>query len=291
MTESTQALPATLPNSNPDFPHHTWLSCDVLTLTRDDQQVALLTLHAPPANEISTAVLAALEEVVALVTAEPPRALVIASANPSAFSAGADLRELHRELEHHLAAGLTIEEGQARVSAALDRLHAVMDALDIAPFPTVAAIAGVCMGGGFELALTCDLRVCDKSARFAFPELRLGLVPGWGGTARLARECGQAILRDLLMTGRTIGAARAFELGLVQSPVARGEATMTALRMARQAAHFAPQAMRAAKALTKALPDGALAREKATFVALFAHPTVREALSRFATSTDVRPYL
>jgi enoyl-CoA hydratase/carnithine racemase len=93
------------------------------------------------------------------------------------------------------------------------------------------------------------------------------------------------------MTGRTIGAPRAFELGLIQNPVARGEATLTALRMARQAAQFAPQAMRAAKSLTKALPEGALAREKATFVELFAHPTVRAALSRFATSTDVRPYL
>ena len=274
-----------------DFPHHPWLAREMLTLTRDEANVALLTLHAPPANEISTTVLAALEEVVALTAAEPPRALVIASSNPSAFSAGADLRELHRELEHHLAQNLSMEDGQRRVAAAIDRLHAVMDALDLAPFPTVAAIAGVCMGGGFELALTCDLRVADKSARFAFPELRLGLVPGWGGTARLARECGQSILRDLLMTGRTIGAPRAFELGLIQNPVARGEATLTALRMARHAAQFAPQAMRAAKSLTKALPEGALAREKATFVELFAHPTVRAALSRFATSTDVRPYL
>jgi enoyl-CoA hydratase/carnithine racemase len=147
------------------------------------------------------------------------------------------------------------------------------------------------MGGGFELALTCDLRVCDKSARFAFPELRLGLIPGWGGTARLARECGQSILRDLLMTGRTIGAARAFELGLTQSPLARGEHVAAALRMARQAARFPPQATRFAKRLTKALPDGALAAEKRAFVELFAHPTVREALTRFAGSTDLRPYL
>lgn len=262
-----------------------------LTLTRDEDGVATLTLHAPPANEIGLEVLSALEHVLSLLRADAPRALVIASQNPSAFSAGADLRELHRELEKHLAEGQTIEAGQQRVATSLDRLHAVMDGLDLVPFPTIAAISGVCMGGGFELALTCDLRVCDKSARFAFPELRLGLVPGWGGTARLARECGQAIVRDLLMTGRTIGAARAFELGLVQSPLARGEHMNAALRMAKQAAHFAPHAMAAAKALTKALPEGALAAEKRAFVDLFAHPTVREALARFAGSTDLRPYL
>ncbi len=262
-----------------------------LTLTRDDDGVATLLLHAPPANEIGLEVLTALEQVLAVLRSSRPRALVIASKNPSAFSAGADLRELHRELEKHLAEGGTIEAGQQRVSIQLDRLHAVMDELDLVPFPTVAAISGVCMGGGFELALTCDLRVCDKSARFAFPELRLGLVPGWGGTARLARESGQAILRDLLMTGRTIGAPRAFELGLVQSPLARGEHVGAALRMAKQAASFAPHAMAAAKALTKALPEGVLAAEKRAFVDLFAYPTVREALARFAGSTDLRPYL
>jgi len=269
----------------------TLLEARTLTLTRDVDDIAVLTLHAPPANEIGLEVLGALEDVLTILEHDKPRALVIASQNPSAFSAGADLRELHHELEKHLAEGGTIEAGQARVSTQLDRLHAVMDTLDLLPFPTVAAISGVCMGGGFELALTCDLRVCDKSARFAFPELRLGLVPGWGGTARLARESGQAILRDLLMTGRTIGAKRAFELGLVQSPLARGEHLPTALRMAKQAAHFAPHAMAAAKALTKTLPHGALAAEKQTFIDLFAHPTVREALARFAGSTDLRPYL
>jgi len=250
-----------------------------------------LALDQAPANEIGLAMLADLEAVLAYTKAEPPRALVIASARPNAFSAGADLRELHQMLEQHLVGGGSMREAQAEVRHFLTRIHAVMKALDTAPFATVAAISGVCMGGGFELALACDLRVADRSARFAFPELRLGLVPGWGGTARLVRGAGAALLRDLLMTGRSLGAARAYEVGLIQSPVARGEAQPCAIRLAEQVARFAPAAVLAAKRLSKALPEGALLAEQEAFVALFADDTVRQALARFATSTDLRPYL
>lgn len=267
------------------------LERETLRLEDAGDGVVVLTLDAAPANEISTTMLAALEDVLAYTAAHPPRAMVITSARSNAFSAGADLRELQRELEKHLGGGGSIEDAQAEVRRFIDRIHAVMDAFDTAPFATIAAISGVCMGGGFELALACDLRVADKSARFAFPELRLGLVPGWGGTARLARETSPALLRDLLITGRSLGAQRAYELGLIQSPVARGEAFAIAKRMAVQAAHFSAPALQAAKRLSKALPAGALQAEKDAFVALFANPDVRAALLRFATSTDIRPYL
>lgn len=267
------------------------VSCDEgLTLARRGE-LALLLLDNPPANELGRAMLASLERALAELDTLRPRALVIASARESAFCAGADLRELHRELEAHLARGEPMAQAQAEVRRFLERMHAVMSALDHAPYPTVAAIHGACMGGGFELALACDLRVVDRSARFAFPELRLGLVPGWGGTARLAREGGASLLRDLLMTGRTLGAQRAYELGLAHAPVARGEVLPSALRMAEQAARFSPAALSAAKTLTKALPADALAREIDTFVTLFAEDTVRHALARFAGSTDLRPYL
>ena len=267
------------------------LETETLRLNRHDDQVAVLTLDAAPANEIGLRMLAGLEQVLDFLDAARPHALVITSARPQAFSAGADLRELHRELERHLTAGDTIEAAQAEVRTFLDRIHRVMERLDTAPYATIAAISGVCMGGGFELALACDIRVADRSARFAFPELRLGLVPGWGGTARLVRESGASLLRDLLITGRSLGAQRAYEVGLVQSPVARGEALPMAMRMAAQAARHSPAAMLAAKRLSKALPAGALEAEKDAFVALFAHDTVRQALARFATSTDIRPYL
>ena len=87
-----------------------------------------------------------------------------------------------------------------------DRIHAVMNALDMLPMTTVGVVRGVCFGGGFELALTCDVLIAEKSARFAFPELRLGLIPGFGGIPRLRRDVGNALIRDLLLTGHGINA-------------------------------------------------------------------------------------
>lgn len=285
---STEVQPPAGFEARLDVP--TVLTKQTLSAVRDGD-ILVVTMDSEPANEIGLQSLADLEALLEYTAMHPPRAMVFASARPNAFSAGADLRELHRELERHLGTGGDMAHAQREVRVFLDRIHGVMNALDQAPFTTIAAISGVCMGGGFELALACDLRVADKSARFAFPELRLGLVPGWGGTARLARETSPALLRDLLLTGRTLGAPRAYEVGLIQSPVARGEATRVAIAMARQTARFSPDAVAATKRLTKPLQVAELEAEKDAFVALFAKPTVREALARFANSTDIRPYL
>lgn len=122
-------------------------------------EVVTWTLDAPPANEIGQAMLRALEGALDALDAAPPRVLVIQSAREEAFSAGADLRELHRLLESHLEGGGSIAEAQAEVAVFIDRIHALMDRLDSVPWVTIAAISGVCMGGGFELALTCDIRL------------------------------------------------------------------------------------------------------------------------------------
>lgn len=209
---------------------------------------------------------------------------VITGSGPKSFCAGADLKtytmDFARRPAPEFRSRFTNGPGFGGITRNLDIFK-----------PILAAVNGFAISGGFELALACDLRVADKSARFAFPELRLGLVPGWGGTARLARETSPALLRDLLLTGRTLGAPRAYEVGLIQSPVARGEATHVAIAMARQTARFSPDAVAATKRLTKPLQVAELEAEKDAFVALFAKPTVREALARFANSTDIRPYL
>jgi len=101
------------------------------------------------------------------------------------------------------------------VRAFLERIHAVLNAIDAAPFVTIAAVHGACLGGGLELALACDMIIADKMARFAFPELRLGFIPGFGGIPRLKRDLGNALVRDLLFTGRTVNATRAHAVGLV----------------------------------------------------------------------------
>src|SRR5579859_67013 len=134
-----------------------------------------LTLDRQPANEIGTEMLAELERFVAALPQLAPQtsACLVSSGRKQGFSAGADLRELYRAAEP-----LAERERLAGVRQFLERIHAVLNAIDSAPFVTIAAVHGVCFGGGFELALACDILVADKMARFAFPELRLGLIPG-----------------------------------------------------------------------------------------------------------------
>jgi E-phenylitaconyl-CoA hydratase len=113
--------------------------------------------------------------------------------------------------------------------------------------PVIAAINGAALGGGLELALACDLRIASENAMFGFPEVALGLVPGWGGTQRITRAVPAAIAAELLFTGRPISAARALQAGLVNKVVPRGELMTTAKNMASGLCKVAPLAVRAAK--------------------------------------------
>lgn len=253
-----------------------------------------VTLHRAVAdascNEIGEQTLVELERVAAYLAegAGGARAMLLMSSVPRGFCAGADLRALYRGVVARREGGVS-PAGEVRVF--LDRIHAVFDAFDAAPIVTVAALHGVVFGGGFELALTCDVLVADKTARFCFPELRLGLVPGFGGIPRLARDVGNAVVRDLLFTGRSLNAQRAHALGLVSQLVAPGEAPYVARKVAEQAARFDRATAASAKAFAKPLPHEWLAREKDTFCELFTSPVVEAALQKFVTSTDARPYL
>jgi enoyl-CoA hydratase/carnithine racemase len=183
--------------------------------------IELMLDHAP-ANEIGTAMLAELEKFVAAFGALVPETSVciITSARKSVFSAGGDLRELYAT-----SAAVPAKERPAGVRAFLERIHAVLNAIDAAPFVTIAAVHGACLGGGLELALACDMIIADKMARFAFPELRLGFIPGFGGIPRLKRDLGNAFVRDLLFTGRTVNATRAQAVGLVAQLAGEGRAS------------------------------------------------------------------
>lgn len=255
---------------------------------RTEAGVVEVAMHHPPANEIGTAMLADLERLVdALPSLEAEAAaLVIHGALPAGFSAGADLRELHAGI-----AGLSTEARISAVRVFLHRIHRVLDALDGTSLTTIAALHGVVFGGGLELALTCDLLVADRMARFGFPELRLGLVPGFGGVARLARETGSGIVRDLLLTGRSLNAPRAHELGLVSQLAAEGRALEAARGTAIQVAKLDRRAAIAAKRLAKPIPREQLAHEIDVFCDLFARPEVEAALDRFVHRRDPMPYL
>jgi enoyl-CoA hydratase/carnithine racemase len=247
-----------------------------------------LTLDREPANEIGTAMLADLEQFVAAFPAltQDTAACIISSNRKHGFSAGADLRELYRRAEQ-----LPEKERLASVRVFIERIHAVFNAIDSAPFVTIAAVHGVCFGGGFELALTCDLIIADKLARFAFPELRLGLIPGFGGIPRLKRDLGNGFVRDLLLTGRSVNAARAQSVGLVAQLASEGESLRIARATAAQILKFDAITRTAAKKFIKPIPQEDLRREIDLFCELFARPTVVAALKKFVESTDAMPYL
>jgi enoyl-CoA hydratase len=247
-----------------------------------------LNLDREPANEIGSAMLADLEQFAAALPALTPEtsACIITSARRHGFSAGADLRELYQG-----AVALSQGERLAGVRAFLERIHAVLNAIDAAPFVTIAAVHGVCFGGGLELALTCDMIVADKMARFAFPELRLGLIPGFGGIPRLKRDLGNAFVRDLLLTGRSVNAARAQAVGLVAQLAAEGEALSIARATALQITKFDAVTRAAAKKFIKPIPHDEFRREIDLFCELFARPAVMAALKKFVESTDAMPYL
>jgi enoyl-CoA hydratase/carnithine racemase len=247
-----------------------------------------LILDREPANEIGTAMLADLEQFAAAIAPLSPEtsACIISSNRGPGFSAGADLRELYE--------GAAKLSGGARVAAVRDflqRIHAVLNAIDCAPFVTIAAVHGVCFGGGLEIALACDIIIADKMARFAFPELRLGLIPGFGGIPRLKRDLGNAFVRDLLLTGRSVNATRAQAVGLVAQLGAEGEALAIARAMAAQITKFDATTRAAAKRFIKPIPYEEFRREIDLFCDLFTRPEVMAALKKFVRSTDVMPYL
>src|SRR2546428_11550044 len=246
-----------------------------------------LMLDHEPANEIGTAMLAELEKFVASFESLVPETSVciIASARKSVFSAGVDLRELYAT-----AAAVPAKDRPAGVRVFLERIHGVLNAIDAAPFVTIAAVHGACLGGGLELALACDMIIADKMARFAFPELRLGFIPGFGGIPRLKRDLGNGFVRDLLLTGRSVNATRAQAVGLVSQLVAEGEAFRLARATASQITKFDAGTRVAAKKFIKPIPREELRREVEIFCELFTGPAVMASLKKFVENTSPMPY-
>jgi len=247
-----------------------------------------LALHRAPCNELGSV---SLEELEKFATAlqlmqSDAHALIIYSDLKTGFCAGADLRELYQRSQamEKLAAAKGVRDF-------LERIHRVLNLIDAAPLTTIAAVHGVTFGGGFELALACDLIIADKLARFCFPELRLGLIPGFGGIPRLKRDLGNAIVRDLLLTGRSINATKAQQIGLVSQVVGEGEALRAARGTAAQLRKFDRATAAAAKKFIKPIPHEELRQEIDMFCELFARPAVEAGLRKFVESTDAQPYL
>jgi enoyl-CoA hydratase len=250
--------------------------------------VVELALHREPCNELGSLALMELEKFSAALSDLEPQAhaLIIYSELKCGFCAGADLRELYEKSQ-----AMAKSQAAQGVRDFLERIHRVLNRLDSTPLTTIAAVHGVVFGGGFELALVCDLMIADKMARFCFPELRLGLIPGFGGIPRLKRDLGNAVVRDLLLTGRSINATKAQQMGLVSQVVSEGEALRAARATAAQIGKFDRHTAATAKEFIKPVPHQELQREIDIFCELFSRPAVVAGLKKFVESTAAQPYL
>lgn len=229
----------------------------------------VLTIDHPPANAIDTAVVEALRRHFRGAAVDPEvAAVVLTGAGERFFSAGADVGEFVHAPAAEIVAGqlLTVE-------------------IEALPKVTVAALNGVAMGGGLELAMACDLRVAAAHARLGQPEIDLGIIPGWGGTQRLPRLVGQGRAAYLLLTGEAIDAATALEWGLVSKVVPGSELPDVALQLAARCAAKAPLAVAAIKrALVRGRGrplDEGLAAERTEFTAVFDSDDAREGVAAF----------
>ena len=207
-----------------------------VTTSRPGDGIAQITLSRPEAmNAISSAMAAELARTCAeLATAPEVRVVVLGAAGERAFSAGADLKE---------RAGMA----DADIMRQRHAIRGVFGALLALPQPVIAAVHGFALGGGCELALSCDLVVADETATFGLPEVTVGLVPGGGGTQLALRRLGPGRAADMVLTGRKVGIDEAMRFGLVDRRVPAGQDGPAALDLAGQIAANSPVAVRAAK--------------------------------------------
>ena len=234
---------------------------------RTEGAVAVVTIDREEAlNALDVATLTELRDRLREVGSdESVRAVVLTGAGEKAFAAGADIKYM---------SGLDVE--QAKAWGALG--HETTALLETMPKPTIAAINGFALGGGCELALACDLRYAAPRAKLGQPEINLAIVPGWGGTQRLTRVCGVGVAKDLIYTGRTVGAEEALRIGLVHEiadPVLD-----RALEVARSLTEKSAGALALAKRLINMAP-GALEAEAHEFGELFDSADAKEGLTAF----------
>ena len=247
------------------------MSPDNLVLVECEPPIAVVRLNRPEArNALSDALMDELVARLSELDGDDDVRCIVLAGDERAFAAGADIAEL--------AAATAVELYQAPRVARWDAIRKLST-------PLVAAVSGWCLGGGCELAMTCDLIVASDTARFGQPETGLGIIPGAGGTQRLARAVGKALAMDMVLTGRILTAHEALAAGLVARVVAREAWLDEARRVAGEIAARAPVAQRLAReavdrAFETGLDSGLDFERKALYLA-FASEDAREGLSAF----------
>lgn len=236
--------------------------------------VAVITVNRPEKlNALNSRVLALLGEALASVTSDDGiRVTVVTGFGEKAFVAGADVSEM-----------LDMTPSQAVAFSELG--HRVFGEIERCPKPVIAAVNGYAFGGGFELALACDMRIASEKAVFGFPEVGLGIIPGFGGTQRLSRLIGKGLAKEMILTGRHLDAGRAFALGLVTAVVPTSHLLQETMRLASEISKMSPHALALAK---RAIDggheldmEGALHLERDMFSKAFQHPDRKEGMAAF----------
>ena len=246
-------------------------SDDGVAVLTVDRQEKLNALDGQVVEEIGQALLE--------LESEGPRVIIVTGAGERAFIAGADIRAMS-----------AMDPIEAKRFSEIG--HAAMALLDRSPIPTIAAVNGYALGGGCEVALACDIRTAAENANFGFPEVGLGILPGLGGTQRLPRLIGPALAKELIFTGRRIGAEEAHEIGLANRVVGRGEALKAAKELAAEISANGPLAVRHAKAAANRALDtdliSGLEYEADQFALLFATEDAREGMNAFGEKRKPR---
>lgn len=244
--------------------------------------VAYLIINRPEAlNALNSQVLADLDAALDAIDLDAVRCLIVRGAGEKSFVAGADIAQMK---------GLTKAEGESFGKQGND----VMRKLETLPIPTIAAVGGYALGGGCELAMSCDFRICSDTAAFGQPETGLGITPGFGGTQRLARLVGPGMAKQLIYTAKNIKADEALRIGLVNAVYPLEELMPAAEKMAETIAKNAPIAVRACK---KAINDGmqvdidrAVAIEEGLFGNCFETADQKEGMGAFLEKRKHEPY-
>jgi enoyl-CoA hydratase/carnithine racemase len=221
--------------------------------------IATVTLNRPDRhNTMNAAMWAALDSVVTELETDLPYVVVLTGTGKAAFCAGMDVNPDNPQIKEVMDS--VFNHDPTPVEQLISGLRHVVDRLVSLPVPIIAAINGNAYGGGAELAARCDLRVMDPGAKICFAEVRLGLMPDWGGGVALTRLAGPGLAAELILTARRITADRALQLGLVNRVSIPGGAREEALRMAGEIAANGPLAVRSALEVIRKTPDMTYAR-------------------------------
>jgi len=239
-----------------------------------EDRIGIVTIDHPPLNTIDGATFDDLEAAVDEVLADDEVKVIVITGSEKSFCAGADVKEFQSVL------------GTPAFMKKIRDGHRLFSRIETSPKPVIAAVSGrYCLGGGCELALACHIRVAEESVKFGQTETKLGLIPGWGGTQRLARLVGLGRAIEMILTGDHVRAKEAHRIGLVNQVVRKGEVLPSALRLAQRLAALSSVAMgKALAAVYEGLDmtrEGGLANEVIRFSEVAESEDIREGLAAF----------